>query len=308
MRSIILIIVFGVVSLSIKAQKKQSYDQYIEDELIDYSLLLKYKDSINLTDNQVKKLKSFYEGNDFNFQNYTKKYDQSMQKLKNSINNGETRSEVMSVFSEVLVLENEIKRNKLGFLLHSREILSDNQRKQLRLIGRSNQLTVMSNGDGYFGNYFAEIKPVYKIVNPNGTELYVKESLLNKIDYSDIKTIDVEKGVDIEMDGFKLLKQNLITIRTSKNVSDSEIKLKLQGSNSLLGFVALQPLMIIKHRGKTQILDRVDVGNKMNALNPQEINSIEVIKGEKALELYGAKGKPGVVVITLKQESKYKIE
>lgn len=307
MRSIIIIIALGIISLGLKAQKKQSYDQYIEDELIDYSLLLKYKDSINLTDEQVLKLKSYYEDNDFDIKDYSMKYDQSMQNLKNIIDNGKSKTEVMSVFNEILVLESEIKRNKLGFLLHSREILSDTQRKQLRLIGRTDQLTIMSNGDGYFGNYFAEIKPIYKIVNPNGTEVYVKESLLSTIDYGDIKSIDVEKGADIEMDGFKLLNQNLITIRTSRNVSDSKVKLKLQGSNSVVDF-SLQPLMIIKHKGKTQILENANMRIKMQALDPDEIKSIEVTKGEKALELYGSKGKPGVVVITLKKESKYKIE
>lgn len=307
MRTFIIFLSFGILSLGLQAQKPQNYDQYIEDELIDYSLLLKYKDSINLSNNQVKKLKSFYDGNDFNFEESSRKYAQSMQLLKSAIDNGKSREEVLTIFSDVLALESDIKRNKLGFLLHSREILTDNQRKQLRLIGRSNQLTIKSNGEGYLGNYFSEIKPVFKIVSPNGTEVFVKESLLSKINYSDIQTIDVEKGVDLDIDGFKLLNQNLITIKTSKNISEDNFKLRIRGESSVVDF-SMQPLIIINHNGITKIMDNMKLGGNMESINPDEINSIEVIKGEKAIDLYGNKGKSGVIVITLKKESKYKIE
>ena len=37
-----------------------------------------------------------------------------------------------------------------------------------------------------------------------------------------------------------------------------------------------------------------------DSMNPNKIEMIEVIKGKKALELYGEKGKNGVVVITSK--------
>lgn len=293
--------------MNMLAQKTHSSDQYIEDELIDYSLLLKYKDSINLSESQIAKLKSYYENNDFDFNKSSQAYNQSMLNLKNAIDNGMPREEVMSIFSDVLVLESEIKRNKLGFLLHSREILTDNQRKQLRLIGRSNQLTIKLNGDGYFWNYFSEIKPVYKIVNPDGSEIFIKESILSRIDYADIQSIDVDKEVAVEIDGFKLMNQNVITIRTNKSVSDQKIRLKVHDSASAVDF-SMQPLMIIKHKGVTKMLDKVKLSDEMNGLDPDDIKSIEVIKGEKALSLYGTKGKPGVVVITLKEKSKYKIE
>ncbi|MEL6562469.1 MAG: hypothetical protein AAFQ94_30140 [Bacteroidota bacterium] len=306
MRSVTLLSILFFVSFSIFAQKTQSYDQYIEDELIDYSLLLKYKDSINLTESQITKLKAYYENNDFDFNKSSKAYEQSMLKLKSAVDKGMSREDVMSVFSDVLVLESEIKRNKLGFLLHSREILTDNQRKQLRLIGRSNQLTIKPNADGYFGSYFSEIKPLYKIVNPNGTEVYIKDPILSKINYGDIQSIDVDKDVDLELDGFKLLNQNVITIKTNRDISNQKIRLEMRGYASAVDF-SMQPLIIIKLRGKTKTLDNVNLREKVGGLDPDEIKSIEVIKGEKALSLYGSKGKPGVIVITLKDNAKYDI-
>lgn len=307
MKSVTLLPILFFVSVSIFAQKTHSYDQYIEDELIDYSLLLKYKDSIGLSEGQIAKLKAYYENNDFDFNKSSKAYEQSMLKLKDAVDRGMSREDVMSVFSDVLVLESEIKRNKLGFLLHSREILTDNQRKQLRLIGRSNQLTIKSSADGYFGNYFSEIKPLYKIVNPDGSEVFVKNPILSRINYGDIQSIDVDKDVDLELDGFKLFNQNVITIKTNRNISDQKVRLEMRGTASTVDF-SMQPLIIIKLRGVTETLQNVNLREKILDLDPDEVNSVEVIKGEKALSLYGPKGKPGVIVITLKDNAKYNIK
>ena len=40
--------------------------------------------------------------------------------------------------------------------------------------------------------------------------------------------------------------------------------------------------------------------DKIDDLNPDEIQSITVLKDKSATELYGEKGKNGVIVVTLK--------
>ncbi len=44
----------------------------------------------------------------------------------------------------------------------------------------------------------------------------------------------------------------------------------------------------------------------LNGLNPNDIQNIDVLKGESATTLYGEKGKDGVIVITTKKAAKYK--
>lgn len=56
------------------------------------------------------------------------------------------------------------------------------------------------------------------------------------------------------------------------------------------------PLYIIK-TSKTE----VEIFN-LNQINPKDIESMSVLKGNAATELYGEKGKNGVVIITLKKE------
>ncbi len=45
--------------------------------------------------------------------------------------------------------------------------------------------------------------------------------------------------------------------------------------------------------------------DEMNKINPSSIESINVLKGEKAIAKYGKKGKKGVVEIILKQPSSH---
>jgi len=58
-----------------------------------------------------------------------------------------------------------------------------------------------------------------------------------------------------------------------------------------------QPLYIIDG----QIHD----GDKLKNINPKDIESISVLKDKSATDTYGDKGKNGVIIITLKKNSKY---
>jgi len=49
------------------------------------------------------------------------------------------------------------------------------------------------------------------------------------------------------------------------------------------------------------ILDGEEFQGKLDDIEPDDIKSIDVLKGESAIELYGEKGKDGVIVITSKQ-------
>ena len=59
----------------------------------------------------------------------------------------------------------------------------------------------------------------------------------------------------------------------------------------------------VRMNGKPLIIidgDLKEAGYEINSINPDEIESINVIKGEKALEMMGEKGKNGIIQIRMK--------
>lgn len=58
-----------------------------------------------------------------------------------------------------------------------------------------------------------------------------------------------------------------------------------------------EPLFYVISRGEKQKLSRADIA----MIEPDNIKSIEVIKGESAIKLYGKEAKNGVIVIELKR-------
>lgn len=61
----------------------------------------------------------------------------------------------------------------------------------------------------------------------------------------------------------------------------------------------VQPLFIIKSGKNSSVIPSLD------HIKPDDIDSIEVFKGERAIENYGQAGANGVVLITLKKGTKY---
>lgn len=293
--------------VSISAIEAQTtYDQYIEDQLIDYSLLLRYKDSIKLSPQQVKSIKDFYAKNGFNFDEKSKSYQVALSRLQQNIESDASRADVMSAFNEVLGLENEIKRNRLKFLLHSREILEDRQRNTLRLIGRGNSLVIKSGPEGVLNSYFSDIKPIYKLVDKNKNVTYVREGMLSEIDASKIETIDVKKGVDLTIDGEQLRDQNVITIQSKESFGQETVSLYARVDTKEVGEIG-DPLIVIHHKGKTKQV-RGNATETFKDLDPSSIQSITVLKGQSAMKQYGKEGKNGVVEVYLKEDAKYQIK
>lgn len=74
------------------------------------------------------------------------------------------------------------------------------------------------------------------------------------------------------------------------SVNDNpRISLKVEGQEK-----NLQPLYIVKNKKGIEIIKDI------KEIDPNQIGSINVLKGESAKSIYGDKGKNGVVVITLK--------
>lgn len=85
-------------------------------------------------------------------------------------------------------------------------------------------------------------------------------------------------------------------------------KIKIRGVNSISG--ADQPLIVVDGTPISNAnfagSDRADFGNLGQDVNPEDIESINVLKGPAASALYGLRGQYGVIMITTKKGAKGK--
>lgn len=149
----------------------------------------------------------------------------------------------------------------------------------------------------------------------NGKEVSPTE--LDKLDPTIIKTIDIKgdekvapKVIMLKIDTAKL-NQNTMTISTS----DDKIAEKIESDPSTLTFTTTDKdgkktyTFVKKTTEKSEwpkdvlfIIDGKEMQSEsMKDIDPTTIKSINVLKGETAVKLYGEKGKKGVVEITTKK-------
>ncbi len=88
-----------------------------------------------------------------------------------------------------------------------------------------------------------------------------------------------------------------VTATTAEGSPDAEIRIRVRGGMSITGDNS--PLYII---------DGVQVENGLNAIAPQDIQSIDVLKDAAATAIYGARGANGVIVITTKSGKRGKLK
>lgn len=96
-----------------------------------------------------------------------------------------------------------------------------------------------------------------------------------------------------------------VEIRKSSSGPGGSTKIQIRGSKSLSG--DSQPLFVIdgipmvNNRGSQPgVWDGVDQGDGLSQLNPDDIESMSILKGANAAILYGSQGANGVVIITTK--------
>jgi TonB-linked SusC/RagA family outer membrane protein len=96
-----------------------------------------------------------------------------------------------------------------------------------------------------------------------------------------------------------------VNITSSSGAPGASTRIMMRGVSSLTG--SNQPLFIIDgvsvsnaQSGSTSINGGTDYGNKINDLNPDDIESVTVLKGASGAALYGSRAANGVIVITTK--------
>ncbi len=163
-----------------------------------------------------------------------------------------------------------------------------------------NGLTIRATG-GLTG------QPIYFIDGVEATS-----TILNEISHDSIESISVLKDKSATALYGEKGKNGVILITTKKygqNNKSGNIAVTGYGNNAaLLGNPApfglatgkVQPLILVNGKESGQSMN--NVGQTLNNIDPETIESMNVLKNEMAIEKYGEKGKNGVIEITLKND------
>lgn len=97
-----------------------------------------------------------------------------------------------------------------------------------------------------------------------------------------------------------------VEIRKSGSGPGGSTKIQIRGSKSLSGdsspLFVIDGIPMVNNRGSQPGLwDGVDQGDGLSQLNPDDIESMSILRGANAAVLYGSQGANGVVVITTKR-------
>ncbi len=129
----------------------------------------------------------------------------------------------------------------------------------------------------------------------------------------------MDKVLSLENELKKMQLHTLLALRNELNRNQVDgLKSLRQGENAA-GIVAIQgkemvfirsegtasenaPAYYIEHQGKMHKIKNIE------SIQPTEIQSISVLKGEAAIEQFGNEGRNGVIVITLKNATSIDIE
>lgn len=127
-----------------------------------------------------------------------------------------------------------------------------------------------------------------------------------------ISELEMSKGNDINFASGLSGKISGIELRKSTSGAGGSTKITLRGKKSLYG--TNQPLFVIdgipmensQFSSPNGFWGGRDSGDGLSSLNPDDIESMTVLKGANAATLYGSQGANGVIVITTKQGKKGK--
>jgi Outer membrane receptor for ferrienterochelin and colicins len=104
-----------------------------------------------------------------------------------------------------------------------------------------------------------------------------------------------------------------VQIIRSSNGPGGSSKIQLRGSNSITGLN--QPLIVVDGVPVDNFTGAdnnnywnpsADMGNGLSDINPDDIESMSVLKGASAAALYGSRAGSGVILITTKKETRIK--
>lgn len=121
---------------------------------------------------------------------------------------------------------------------------------------------------------------------------------------------DLNPGANASVDQLMLGRAAGVQINQASSEPGGGLAIRIRGSNSLNA--SNEPLYVIDgfpidnspnlgSGGVAQVSDNQSPRNPLNALNPADIQSIEILKDASATAIYGSRGANGVILITTKK-------
>lgn len=248
----------------------QAQDMF-QEYLYSADLVMKNRDRISLTDAQAEKIKKIHSTNAADFSTLKWDLDAATEKLKKLLEQPKPDAAAVSrQMDEVLQLENQLKKKQLATLVAIKSELTEAQQsdlKKTKVMGRVTSWEYAPNGAA---TSLPRSSPQYRV----GKETSVKGIASVKESGSGVVTSKVgpQGDVTIYPDGAK------IYFQTGKDKDTNK------------------PLYLLKTEKGMEEFSNFD------HINPDTIQSIEVLKDETAVVRFGEKGKNGVIIITLKEK------
>ena len=121
-----------------------------------------------------------------------------------------------------------------------------------------------------------------------------------------IKSEELTQGKDRSVFNSLSGKVAGLTISSASGSPGSSTRILLRGGSSILG--NNQPLIIVDGipidnrsvQNSDNLNNQVDAGNRANDINPEDVESVTVLKGPAASALYGSRASNGAIIITTK--------
>ncbi|WP_373522446.1 hypothetical protein [Aquiflexum sp.] len=251
--------------LSLTANLANAQDMF-QEYLYSADLVMKNRDKISLSDTQADKIKKIHSTNSVDFSTLKWDLDAATEKLKKLL--AESKPDAVAVSKQmdlVLNLENQLKKKQLSTLVAIKNELTESQQASLN---SSRSWTVYGSA--------AKISPTLQSTGPR---------------------IRVASGPRVS----GLSSTESVKGRTFSTISPSGDVLIVPDSKSKLFFQLEQELNGNKPTYYLKTKNGVKEIFSFDDISPDDIESISVIKGPNAFELYGDKGKNGVIIMTLKQ-------
>ena len=188
----------------------------------------------------------------------------------------------------------------------------DNQQHVLvaGLIGyRAGQETITLLGDDLTVNFTLALDPIgLEEIVAVGQGLTRERRRLGAT-VNSISAIDIELSRETEVIAAIAGKAPNIVVAASSGAPGAGTYIQIRGAKSVTG--GTQPLFVVDgtpmNNNSTQIESSVAgtvVQNRMSDVNPDDVESIEILKGPAGAAIYGSSGANGVILITTKSGSR----
>lgn len=239
-----------------------------QEYLYSADVVMKNRDKISLSDAQAEKIKKIHSTNAADFSTLKWDLDAATEKLKKLLSESKPNPETVSKQMDVVLdLENRLKKKQLSTLVAIKNVLTESQQASLK----ATKNWVIYGNSTKIPSTLESNSPQFRVGVPF------------QIDSEREGSVEPVKGI-------------------SSTVSPSGDVVITPGSKSTIYFQVdpkngeNKPTYYLKtKKGYEEFFDG-------DNLNPDEIQSIEVLKGETATTRFGEKAKNGAIVITLKKE------